>query len=227
MAENIDFALLELLNGSGSSFLDGMMLVLTSGITWIPLYVALLYLVINNSETMAQIMLCAGAALLCVVLAGGVCDYIVKPLVGRLRPINDPMIRDVVWSVSALSTKSFSFFSSHAANTMSLTVFFSLLVRNSRLTAAMLLWTLTNCYSRIYLGMHFPSDVLAGMVWGAAVGTLVYSLHSRLLSHLSEGGEYISTQYTSKGYTIATVDIVVLTLVSMYIIAALVALIIQ
>lgn len=98
MIENIDIALLEFLNGSASSFLDALMLTLTSGYTWIPLYVALLYLVINNSETMSHIILVVGCVLLCVVLSGGICDYIVKPLVGRIRPINDYALCDVVVS---------------------------------------------------------------------------------------------------------------------------------
>ena len=64
MSESFDISLLEMINGSSSSFLDGLMLTMTSGFVWIPLYVALLYLVINNSETMAQIMLVVGAAVL-------------------------------------------------------------------------------------------------------------------------------------------------------------------
>ena len=148
MIENIDIALLEFLNGSASSFLDALMLTLTSGYTWIPLYVALLYLVINNSETMSHIILVVGCVLLCVVLSGGICDYIVKPLVGRIRPINDYALRDVVVSACYSKPKDFSFFSSHAANTVSIAIFFSLLVRDMKLFIALLLWSFTNCYTR-------------------------------------------------------------------------------
>ena len=204
MPESFDITLLEMINGSSSSFLDGLMLTMTSGFVWIPLYVALLYLVINNSETMAQIMLVVGAAVLCVLLSGGVCDYIVKPLVGY-------------------SSKDFSFFSSHAANTVGLTVFFSLLVRNSKLFIAMLVWALTNCYTRLYLGVHYPSDVLVGIVWGALMGLLVYYIYTKLYSTLSMGGEFISNQYTSKGYTIVTTDIVVMTIVAIYVFSVLYA----
>lgn len=221
MLLDFDVALLGLLNGSSSSFLDALMLILTSGYTWIALYVALFYLVINNSETMAQIMLIVGCAVLCVVLSGGVSDYIVKPLVGRLRPVNDPMLADAIVSVGGMGAKDFSFFSSHAANTVSLTVFFSLLVRNMKLFVTLTVWSLTNCYTRLYLGMHFPSDVLTGMAWGAAVGFFVYCLHVRLFAHVSKGGGFISTQYTSKGYTILTVDIVIATVVATYVIAML------
>ena len=79
-----DRSLLLALNGSDSLFLDGWMALLTSGFTWIPLYVALLYLVIKNNETMAQILLIVGCSLLCVAMADGVADFVAKPLVGRV-----------------------------------------------------------------------------------------------------------------------------------------------
>lgn len=214
---NLDIALLELFNGSGSSFWDALMLTLTSGYTWIALYVALLYLVISNSETMAHIILVAGCAILCVVLAGGLCDYVVKPLVERVRPINDYALRGVIVSACEIRPKDFSFFSSHAANTMSIAIFFSLLVRNTRLFVALLFWSLTNCYTRLYLGLHYPSDIVVGLLWGTTVGVAVYYIYTRLYTKICSYGEYISTQYTSKGYTIVTIDIVVMILVLSYI----------
>lgn len=227
MLLDVDIAILEVLNGSSSSFLDGLMVTLTSGITWIPLYLSLLYLVINNSDNMAKIGLVVGAAILCVVLSGGVSDYIVKPVVGRLRPINDPALYGVIHGVMGVASNDYSFFSSHSANTMSLAVFFSLLVKDRKLFIALLIWSLTNCYTRLYLGMHYPSDVLVGILWGVMCGFLVYYIYSRLYYKLFPDVEFISTQYTPNGFTIATVDIVILTIVLTYIYAILRALIIQ
>lgn len=223
MTDSLDISILELVNGSSSSFWDAFMLVMTSGYTWIPLYIALLYLVIYNSETMSHIMLVVGCTLLCVILSGGLCDYIVKPLVGRLRPINDPMLCNIIVSASKAIPKDFSFFSSHAANTISITVFFSLLVRNMKLFVALLIWSLTNCYTRMYLGLHYPSDILVGLLWGAIMGFLVYSLYVKLYSKIFSSGEFISTQYTSKGYTISTVDVVLCVITLIYIISMMIA----
>lgn len=226
MFQNIDIAILEMLNGSSSSFVDGLMLTLTSGVTWIPLYVALLYLVIYNSDSMTKICLTVGAAVLCVLLSGGVSDLIVKPLVGRLRPVNDPLLHDIIHTVNGLYSKDYSFFSSHAANTMSLALFFSLLVRNSKICVALVVWSLTNCYTRLYLGMHYPSDIIAGILWGSIVAVGVYCIYQKLYSRIYPDVEFVSTQYTSQGYTIETIDIVILTLTLTYMYAVIRALII-
>ena len=221
MTGNIDLAILQMINGSESSFLDGLMVTLTSGFTWIPLYIALLYLVISNNDNMTKIMLIILCRIGCVVFSGGICDFIIKPMIGRIRPINDDMLDGIIYTVGDMSNKDFSFFSSHAANTTSLTMFFALLVRNRKFTVAMTVWTLINCYTRLYLGMHYPFDVLVGIAWGALVGLLLYFVYLRVYDRMFPDVEFISTQYTSKGYTIITIDIVLLTMSVLYLYAIL------
>ena len=87
---SLDLSLLQWFNSSNSVYFDSLVPILTNGLTWIPLYIALLYLVVKNNETMAQIGLIVGAALVCIILAGGVDDFIVKPMVAKVRPCNDP-----------------------------------------------------------------------------------------------------------------------------------------
>lgn len=221
MTGNIDLAILQMINGSESSFLDGLMVTLTSGFTWIPLYIALLYLVISNNDNMTKIMLIILCGIGCVVFSGGICDFIIKPMIGRIRPTNDDMLDGIIYTVGDMSNKDFSFFSSHAANTTSLTMFFALLVRNRKFTVAMTVWTLINCYTRLYLGMHYPFDVLVGIAWGALVGLLLYFVYLRVYDRMFPDVEFISTQYTSKGYTIITIDIVLLTMSVLYLYAIL------
>ena len=131
---DIDRSILAFFNGSDSLFVDNLAVILTSGLTWIPLYLSLLYVVIKNNETMKQIMLVIGCMILSIVLSDGVADFIVKPMVERLRPSNDPLIKYTVNVVEGIRGNSFSFFSAHASNTFCIAMFFSLLVRNKVFT---------------------------------------------------------------------------------------------
>lgn len=208
-----DRNLLSLFNGSNSLFSDSWMLVLTSGFTWIPLYFSLLYLVVKNNETMAQILLIMGCSALCVALADGMADFVAKPLVERWRPSNDPVFRYAVNVVGGMRGTDYGFFSAHAANTFSIAVFFCWLVKSRILGISMVLWSLVNCYTRMYLGLHYPTDIFVGLLWGFVVGTAVYYIYYRIYSRISPKNNYVSSQYTSSGYNLEDVDIVMLVLV--------------
>ena len=195
-------------------FLDNLAVILTNGLTWIPLYLALFYIVVKNNETMKQIMLVVGCVSLCMILADGVTDYLVKPAVGRLRPINNQLVRYSLHIVEGQYDNTFSFFSAHAANTCCVAMFFSLLIRNRLLVMALFAWSAVNCWTRLYLGFHYPSDVFVGLLWGAAVGLVVYIVYLKLYLKMYPNYNYISTQYTSTGYNHADVEVVVVVLLT-------------
>lgn len=207
---NLDHQLLFALNGSDSLFLDGMMMTLTSSVTWIPLYVALFYLVIKNNETMMQIFLVIGFATLCLLLSSGMADVFIKPLVGRIRPCNDSMLKYQIDVVDQYSPRTFSFFSGHASNTFSIALFLCLLVRSSLFSFFMITWSLFNAYTRLYLGVHFPSDILVGFAWATVVGLSTYWMYCRVNRKLSANTNYISSQYTQTGYNYKDVHLVIL-----------------
>lgn len=213
----LDRQLLLAVNGSESLYLDMLARCLTSAFTWIPLYIALFFLVLKNNDSVAKIVLIILSAALCVVLAGTVDDTIVKPLVARWRPTHDPQIGALVDVVDGYRGGRFGFFSAHACNTFSIAMFFSLLVRSRLLTIALIFWSLTNCWTRLYLGVHFPGDILVGLLWGAFVGVLVYLLFTRISRPFSTGMTFISSKFTSAGYQHTDVDIVVAVLVFTYI----------
>lgn len=204
--QDMDMQVLSLFNGSDNIMLDQMVQILTSGLTWIPLYVMLFFVVMRNNETMGQIALVVGSAIFCVLFADGLVDGIIKQLAERWRPSNDPTFKYMVQVVDDIRLKGYSFCSAHAANTMSLAVFFSLLVRSKLLTITLVTWSLINCWTRLYLGVHYPSDILCGMMIGIIVGILVYLLYYKIYLRISPKINYISNQYTSTGYDHDDID---------------------
>lgn len=210
---DIDQSVLMFFNGGDNMFLDGVAFVLTSGLTWIPLYLALLYLVIKNNETMAQIGLIIGCSILCIILADGISEHLFKPWIARPRPSNDPIIKYSVHIVNNIRGMDYSFFSAHAANTMSIAVFFCWLVRSKLLSVFLVLWSLLNCWTRMYLGLHYPGDILVGMLWGFIVGCLVYLLFRKIYFLVRPKLNYVSSQYTSTGYALSDIHVVITMLV--------------
>ena len=176
----LDKELLLTLNGSSSLYADALMTTLTKAQTWIPLYVALFYLVVKNNESVRKIVSILCCAGLCVLLAGTVDDTIVKPLVARWRPTHDPEIGMLVDVVNGYRGGNYGFFSAHAANTFSIAIFFTILVRNLYLSFSLIVWSLVNCWTRLYLGVHYVD-------WGV----------------------FISSQYTSTGYVVSDIDVVI------------------
>ena len=218
--QDMDMQVLSLFNGSDNIMLDQMVQILTSGLTWIPLYVMLFFVVMRNNETIGQIALVVGSAIFCVLFADGLVDGIIKQLAERWRPSNDPTFKYMVQVVDDIRPKGYSFCSAHAANTMSLAVFFSLLIRSKLLTITLVIWSLINCWTRLYLGVHYPSDILCGMIVGIIVGILVYLLYYKIYLRISPKINYISNQYTSTGYDHDDIDkaMVILMLTLVYVV---------
>ena len=204
---DLDKQLLLFFNGSESLFLDAMVTTLTNAWTWVPLYISLLIVVIKNSDSVLGVFLVLASAALCVLFTGTLDDTIVKPLVGRWRPTRDPEIGLLVDIVAGYRGGNYGFFSAHASNTFSIAIFFSLLVRSRLLSVALVLWSLTNCWTRLYLGVHFPGDILVGLLWGAFVGTGVYCLYRYYSEKWTCAPRYTSLAYTRTGYHRNDVDI--------------------
>ena len=207
-----DKELLLALNGSDSAVWDQFMFVATKTVVWIPLFLSLLYMVMkSNSARQAMLLLACVAGLFLV--SEGISSGICKPLVGRLRPTHDPEIMGMVQTVNGLRGGMYSFFSSHAANTFSLFMFLSLVVRSWSFTLTMLSWAMVHTYTRIYLGLHFPGDVFVGFCFGLIWGTIMYLIYSYLRKKWFDQHDYVSEQCTPSGYFYASANLVTLTFV--------------
>lgn len=158
-----DKALLLSLNGSASLFWDGFMWTVTDTKTWIPAVLVLLYVVFKNNRVPQGIVITLMFAL-CVTLADQFASGLCKPYFARFRPTQDPELMYLVQTVNDYRGGLYGFISSHAANTFAVAMFASLLVRYLPFTCMMFLWAMIPSYSRMYLGVHYPGDILCGAV---------------------------------------------------------------
>lgn len=210
---DIDRQLTLFINGSSSIFVDEFALEATSTLTWIPMAIAFLYLVMhaNRGRDVFSIVM---AVALCVLLADQIASGIFKPLFARYRPSQDPELMHLVDIVNGYRGGRYGFFSSHAANTFALATFSSFLVRHKGFTCSIFSWALLNCWTRVYLGVHYVGDILAGMVCGTIVGGCVYAL---LLRCLLRRHSYSNTNIqTSTGYSYQDISIVIAVLLLSY-----------
>ena len=206
-----------MLNGSDSLYMDTLAHILTTASSWIPLYLSLFYLVMKNNENarqIVQVLLAVGA---CLLLTGTFCDTIIKPTVARWRPSHDPEIGVLIDVVHGYRGGDYGFFSSHAANTFGIAIFFCWLVRSKTLSLSLIVWSLINCWTRLYLGVHYPGDIIVGLLWAGVMSSLVYYAYY-VITRQRESGDFISSQFTSTGYQRSDIDIVmcVLTLTFVY-----------
>lgn len=223
----MDIELLQIINGSHSLFIDNVVVTLTSGVTWIPFYIALLYLVIRNNETMAQVAVVIGCAAMCVLITSCATELIVKPLVARPRPTMEPSLKYTIDIVNGIRGTGYSFFSAHAANTFGIAILLSLIVRSRLLAIFLILWSLINGYTRLYLGVHYPSDVLVGLLFGAVVGVVSYLTYLHFYAKVSPRLNYISTKYTKTGYSLTDIDVAISVLVLTFLYAIIRAVVID
>lgn len=175
---DLDKELLVYLNNLGSETYDDLWLIITKQLYWSPLFLLIFYLLQKKIgwKKFGYYILFTAVLLL-------ICDQTVnlfKYGFERLRPVNDEEINGLLRIIK--TSKSFSFFSGHATNSMASTVFGVLILRKYYKHAYLLfLFPLIFAYSRIYLGLHFPTDILTGYVFGATMGFVCYKLYSKFV----------------------------------------------
>jgi len=175
---DLDKQLLVYLNSLGSERFDGLWLIITKQVYWTPIFLLIFYFLQKKIgwKNFGYYVLFTAVMIL-------ICDQTVnlfKYSFERLRPCNDEEIKGIIRLVKTSS--SFSFFSGHATNSMASTVFgFMILKRYYKHAYLLFLFPLIFAYSRIYLGLHFPTDVLTGYTFGAIAGFVCYKLYHKFV----------------------------------------------
>jgi undecaprenyl-diphosphatase len=167
----LDRNLFVYLNGLGSETYDPLWLLITKQIYWIPLFALLLYLIYKKTGIRQTLYLVLFAAVL--VTFTDQTTNLFKNEFQRLRPCNDPDLKPIIRIVQERT--SYSFFSGHASNTMGIATFLFFIFRKYfRHFGFLFLWPLVFAYSRIYLGLHFPLDIISGYLFGFMSGYILY-----------------------------------------------------
>ena len=187
---HIDTEILLAINGWHAPWADTLMWIISAKTTWIPLYLLLIGLLVwryrkpamTNVKWLQKVPACV-VMIVAIGLAVGAADFIasgiLKELVARPRPTRVPELEGVLHLVNGYKSGRYGFVSSHAANTMAVALLFSLIWRNKIATCGLMLWVAANCYSRMYLGVHYPTDILGGLIVGSLVAVVGYWLLDR------------------------------------------------
>lgn len=171
--QQLDQQLLLTLNGFHSPYWDSFMWIFTGKWTWLPMYAMILYVLYKNFNLRLTLFVALVIALT-ITYTDQLCATWIRPAVERLRPsnLNNPL-SEFVHIVNGKRGGSYGFPSCHSANSFGLAFFLLFFFRQRRLNVFILCWALLNCYTRIYLGVHYPGDLLAGMFVGLS-GALVF-----------------------------------------------------
>jgi undecaprenyl-diphosphatase len=178
----LDTKLFLLINGWNSESFDVIMWWVSGKATWWPFYLFLLvYAGWKKGWQLAPMIVFIAAG---IVLTDQTSVLLFKNLFHRLRPCHEPALEGLVHLVNNKCGGKFGFISSHAANSFGVTVLIASWIKKRWVTSLLVCWALLVGYSRIYLGVHYPGDVLAGALWGAGCGWLVYRTFHLLMNRL-------------------------------------------
>ena len=172
------------LNGLYSPFFDVFMEAISGKYIWIPLYLFLVFWMIRRRKASGLWILLF--AVLLFALTDLTAVHFFKNVFERLRPCRDPDIMDKVHLVNGHCGGKFGFISSHAANTFGLTFFMVFIFRERWLSISLVTWAVVVSYSRIYLGVHYPGDVIAGALWAILLAYVVYWLYKAFTTRLTK-----------------------------------------
>lgn len=180
--EHIDRQLLLLINGWNSPLWDVIMIAFTETYFWIPFYLLLLFLLYRKQ--MSHIWLSLLFIGLMIVAADQISVHGFKNVFLRYRPCYNLELEGYLHLVDGKCGGIYGFVSSHAANTFALAGFLSFIFNQKWWIAGLIFWASLVSYSRVYLGVHYPLDVIGGAMLGLVLGAIFYYLYQHTVTYL-------------------------------------------
>lgn len=168
MLEQLDKQLFLFLNSINSPFWDEVMWLVTSKMTWVPLYLFMLYLFIRDHRRKAMVIFLFAVA--AVTLSDQISVHAFKEVFQRLRPSREEEFADIIHLLRGRKSGMYGFVSSHAANSFTIAIFSLRLIRRRWYTISIIFWAAAVSYSRVYAGVHYPGDIIGGAALGILIG---------------------------------------------------------
>lgn len=167
-----------IINSFRAEWADGLFYYVSQVWIWLPGIVVLSYFG-WQAWGWKRMLYIVGGVVLCLVISDQLCN-IIKNVVCRLRPSHEPTLEGVIVTVKGYVGGMYGFCSAHACNTSAVAIFTSLIVRRKWFGWMMGAWTILNCWSRIYLGVHYFGDVICGILLGSIIAFGIYFVHKKL-----------------------------------------------
>lgn len=188
MLQLYDTRLLLIINGSSNPLLDNVFWYITSDWTACAVFIIVAVYLWHYRESLRierGYALFIVFILLAVILSDLINTYLFKPLVMRLRPSHEPLLADMLHLVNDYRGGMYGFYSSHASNSAVLGVMTAFYTRHKYMFILLFLYVFLFGFSRLYLGVHYPSDLLMGWFMGSLLGIVAYKIFSKLNKSMS------------------------------------------
>lgn len=179
-----DRSLLTAINFDGPTGYDFFWAMYSDKWTWIPFMLVVVYCLLRPGNWRHRLLMVGSVALL-FVLSDFVVSSFIKNVVCRPRPSHDPAVMDLLSYVNGYRGGAYGFPSNHASNGFAAATFLALLLRNRWVTLSAFLWAVGSCYSRMYLGVHYPSDILCGAMLGIVFAIIIFFLYKKAAKRLA------------------------------------------